>query len=85
VSANLQRAPRACRATAEEVAALIRRTREERGLTQYELAKRMGSAQSTVARWESGEHDFEMKTVARIAAALGVELVVHFGPQEMDA
>jgi transcriptional regulator with XRE-family HTH domain len=77
--------PRVCRATAEEVAALIRRTREECGLTQYELAKRMGSTQSTVARWESGDHDFAMKSLARIADGLGVGLVVHFGPQEMGA
>ena len=71
-----------CRGTQREVAALIRQTREARGLTQHQLAGRMGSTQSIVARWETGDHEITMKTLTRIADALEVELVVHFGSQE---
>lgn len=74
---------RVCRATAQEVAALIRRSREGLGLTQHELALRMGSQQATVARWETGEHEITFRNLSRIAQALGVEFLVRFG-QERD-
>jgi transcriptional regulator with XRE-family HTH domain len=71
-----------CRATQGEVAALVRRIRETSGLTQRQLAERMGSTQSVVARWETGDHEITMKTLTRIADALGVELVLRYGSQE---
>lgn len=73
---------RSCRAVQEEIAALIRRTREECGLTQHELGQRMRRAQSEVARWESGEHAITFANLERIADALGVELTVRFGTKE---
>jgi transcriptional regulator with XRE-family HTH domain len=42
----------------------------------------MGSTQSVVARWETGDHEITMKTLTRIADALGVELVLRYGSQE---
>ena len=48
-------------------------------VTQRELAVRMGSTQSMVARWETGEHQLTLATLDRIATALGVQLRVHFG------
>jgi transcriptional regulator with XRE-family HTH domain len=74
--------PQECRATQHEVAALIRRTREARGLTQHQLAERMRSTQSAVARWEAGDHEITMKTLTRIADALELDLVVRYGSQE---
>lgn len=73
-----------CRATQRDVAALIRRTREACGLTQHQMAERMGSTQSVVARWETGDHEITMKTLARIADALEVALVLRFGSQEVS-
>jgi len=73
-----------CRATQQEVAALIRRTREACRLTQQQLATRMGSTQSEVARWETGDHQVTMRTLARIADALDVEVVVRFGSRSMS-
>lgn len=58
---------------------MVRLNREARGLTQHQLAVRMGSTQSTVARWESGEHEITMGTLTRMADALGVVLTVDFG------
>jgi transcriptional regulator with XRE-family HTH domain len=74
-----------CRAGQREVAALIRRMREVRGLTQHGLAVRMGSSQSVVARLETGDHEITMKTLSRIAAALGAEMVVRFGSREASS
>jgi transcriptional regulator with XRE-family HTH domain len=69
----------ACRADRRAIADMVRAARESRGLTQHELALRMGSTQSTVARWETGSHQLTLATLERIATALGVTLQVHFG------
>jgi transcriptional regulator with XRE-family HTH domain len=54
-------------------------------LTQFQLAERIGAAQSTVARWEAGEHAITMPTLSRIADGLGVELLVRFGKRRAIA
>jgi transcriptional regulator with XRE-family HTH domain len=48
--------------------------RHGRQLSQTELAARMGTSQSAVARLESGEADARLSTLERYADALGVEL-----------
>lgn len=48
--------------------------RVELGLSQTEVAARMGTSQSAVARLESGDGDVRLSTLARYAAAIGVEL-----------
>jgi predicted transcriptional regulator len=45
--------------------------RRESELSQTEIAARMGTSQSAVARLESGELDARLSTVERYAAALG--------------
>ena len=47
------------------------RARQESDLSQTEIATRMGTTQSAVARLESGELDARLSTVERYAAALG--------------
>ncbi len=47
------------------------RARQESDLSQTEIAARMGTSQSAVARLESGELDVRLSTVERYAAALG--------------
>ena len=54
-----------------DLASHIRRTREELGLTQTELAKRAGIHQGDLSRIERGECDPRWSTVQRISAALG--------------
>jgi transcriptional regulator with XRE-family HTH domain len=44
------------------------------GLSQTEVAARMGTSQSAVARLESGEADVRLSTLERYAAAIGYEL-----------
>lgn len=47
------------------------RKREELGLTQKQVAERMETSQSAVARMEAGEVDAKLSTVDRYAAAIG--------------
>ena len=51
----------------------IREARERAGLTQAELAKRLGTAQSNVARWELDTVTPRADTLRRIREALGAE------------
>ena len=46
------------------------------GLTQSEVAQRMGTTQSVVARLESGERALSLRTVQRYANAVGGRAVV---------
>lgn len=55
------------RALTEELVA----RRVELGLTQTEVAARMGTSQSAVARLESGQADVRISTLERYAAAVG--------------
>lgn len=48
--------------------------RQELGLSQTEVAARMGTSQSAVARLEAGDADVRLSTLERYAAALGMEL-----------
>lgn len=55
------------------VADLVAR-RRELGLSQAEIAARMGTSQPAVARLESGTADVRLATLERYAAALGRQL-----------
>src|ERR1019366_3343886 len=59
-----------------ELAERVREARERLGITQAELAKRIGSTQPAMARLEAGGSTPSFDTLRRIAAALGLELVV---------
>lgn len=48
--------------------------RVELGLSQTEVAARMGTSQSAVARLEAGDADIRLSTLERYASALGMEL-----------
>jgi predicted DNA-binding protein (UPF0251 family) len=53
------------------------RLRESRGVSQVELATRMGVSQPSVARLESGRmRNVELRTVQRFVTALGGKLIV---------
>ena len=48
--------------------------RQRLGLTQTQVAARMGTSQSAGARLESGDADIRLSTLERYAAALGHQL-----------
>ena len=59
--------------------ALVYRVRTEAGLTQAELAERMGTTQSAIARMEGGGTRPTLETLEKLAAAVGGELIVGVG------
>jgi ribosome-binding protein aMBF1 (putative translation factor) len=54
--------------------------RQSAGLTQAEVAERMGTTQSVVARLESARHMPTFNLVARYAAAIGRRIDIHLVP-----
>ena len=58
----------------EELVAELVTTRPQLGLSQTEVAARMGTSQSAVARLEGGGADARLSTLERYAGALGAEL-----------
>ncbi|OFW65146.1 MAG: hypothetical protein A2135_03270 [Actinobacteria bacterium RBG_16_67_15] len=61
-----------------ELGSRVRLERERRGMTQAELAERMGTTQPAVARLEAGGVNPGLDTLRRVADALGLELVIEF-------
>ncbi|MEX2418070.1 MAG: helix-turn-helix transcriptional regulator [Actinomycetota bacterium] len=62
----------------EKLARLVIRHRAALGLSQQELARRVGTSHSAISRIESGRHKTSVATLQRIAEALGLRLVVGF-------
>jgi transcriptional regulator with XRE-family HTH domain len=58
----------------QDAASLLREARTRAGLSQRELAKRAGTAQSVVARIERGLSDPSWQTLKRLIAAAGFSL-----------
>lgn len=52
----------------------LKSLREERRMTQEELAERSGLPQSHISRLEAGRHSPSMKTLKKLAGALGVDV-----------
>ncbi len=51
--------------------------RRRAGLTQRELAERLGLRQATIARWERGHRQVGLEDVEAVAAACGLQLEAH--------
>lgn len=51
--------------------AMLSALREREGITQAELARRVGTARSNVCRWERKPTNMTLGTLAKIAAAFG--------------
>ena len=61
-----------------DLALLVREMRENAGLTQAELAKKVGTTQSVIARLEDAEYTgHSLAMLERIATACGVALRLH--------
>jgi len=54
--------------------------RQSAGLTQAELARRMGTSQSVIARLESARHMPTFDLISRYAQALGQRVEVRLAP-----
>lgn len=51
-------------------------SRLKKGLTQEQLAKRIGTKQSAIARLESGSSNPSMAFLEKIAEAIGLKLII---------
>jgi hypothetical protein len=61
---------------------LIREARQRAGLTQSQLAQRLESHQSVVARWETGRAKPDFETVRDAVRAAGFELGTSLFPTD---
>ena len=61
-----------------EVALTINQLRRKKRLSQAQLAKKIGTTQSNVARMEAGNQNFTTDTLQKIAQALNKELKIEF-------
>lgn len=57
---------------------MIRRLRKKRGLSQAQLAEKMGKARSTVAMWELGTNGITVPMLYALARALDVPITSFF-------
>jgi transcriptional regulator with XRE-family HTH domain len=67
------------------LAAALIRARADAGLTQEQLAERMGTKQEVVARWEGGKVLPSTRTLTRLAKATGTTLRISFAPSRAPA
>lgn len=65
-----------------KASSLIRRARLQAGISQAELATRLGTKQPVVARWESGRRSPSFATVLRALRACGFELDMTLHPYD---
>jgi UDP-N-acetylglucosamine 1-carboxyvinyltransferase len=59
----------------EKIGRLIAQIRQERGLTQAELAQRMGTSQSAINRMEHGKQNLSLETLGRVSDVLNKQLI----------
>ncbi|WP_254846575.1 multiprotein-bridging factor 1 family protein [Hymenobacter sp. CRA2] len=68
-----------------QLSGLIAAAMRRKGLTQKALADQLGKKESEVSRWLSGLHNFTLKSLTRLEAVLGEDLVLTFRDQVATA
>lgn len=48
---------------------------KDKGWTQKDLARKLGKTPSEISKWLSGRHNFTLKSIAKLEAELGSEIV----------
>jgi len=61
-----------------EIAYQILQLRKQKGMSQTELAKKIGTKQSNIARIEAGQQNFTTDTLQKIASVFKRELKIEF-------
>jgi len=61
---------------------IIKERRTRANLTLAEAARRAGTSSATFSRYENGWDRFEVRTLAKLASALGCDLKIAFTPRQ---
>ena len=59
-----------------KIGVMLKRAREEAGLTQEELARRLDTKKTAISRIENHAEDIKLSTLERFADAIGKRLVL---------
>ena len=59
----------------DSIAEKLSKLLEERGMTQQDLARKVGKTEAEVSRWLGGTHNFTLRTLAKISTILGVDMI----------
>jgi len=59
-----------------KIGVILRLAREEAGLTQEELADRVGTQKTAISRIENHAEDIKLSTIQKVAKALGKSLEI---------
>ena len=59
-----------------KIGVILRQAREEAGLTQEELADRVGTQKTAISRIENHAEDIKLSTIQKVAKALGKSLEI---------
>lgn len=62
-----------------KIGVILRQAREEAGLTQEEVARRLKTKKSSISRIENHADDVRLSTLRRYAAAVGAKLQIRLG------
>ncbi len=62
----------------------IRKLREERGMTQQQMADKLYVSRQTVCRWENGSRCPDLITAKKIATEFGVSLDVLISDDDLE-
>ena len=62
---------------------VLRKVRKSRGVTQVQLAEKLGVTQATIARYEKGIMTPEVRRIAQVAKVLGVSVQELFEEKEV--
>ena len=59
-----------------KIGVLLKQAREQAGLSQEELAKKLGTQKTAISRIENHAQDIKLSTIQKVAKALGKNLEV---------
>ena len=67
--------------------AMIKRLRENRGMTQQQLAGKLAVSDKAISRWETGRGYPDISLIEPLAEALGISIIVSatYSPVETSA
>lgn len=67
----------------ETIGERIRQLREQEGLSQEQLAQRVGAAPNTISRWETATYKPSLDDLERLSRAFKHVTIVDFLPEEL--